>query len=145
MSVNFNGTILTVGEIEISGSYILPYSTGVVVNIPDLNAPNSVSNIGSLTGIVTIDYDPSQKIQLASMSGVATTLNKGSGWPDDVNYSVDSMLKISVSSGTSVVWNIVDQWYSQPPSGPLVSGVHLVLLREVGTTIEGHYIGIKTN
>lgn len=110
------------------------------------NVTNAVVELGTVSGSTAINYDPNTRsIQTLTLNGTSTTLTKGSGWPASSNISVDVILKITVSSATNITWNIVNEWYNQPVSGPLGVGTHLFLLRAVGTTIEGHYIGNRTN
>lgn len=107
----------------------------------------TVTNLGSVSGNVNINYDPTKRpIFILSINGTATQFTKGSGWPSSSTSSIDVVLKITVSSATTITWSIVNEWYSQPPAGALSIGTHLFLLRSIGSSIvEGHYIGNKTN
>lgn len=108
---------------------------------------NYITSLGTVSGSRAIDYDPTNRsIQTLILNGTATTLTKGTGWPTLSNSSVDVVLKITVSSATSITWSIVNEWYSQPAAGALSVGTHLFLLRAIGSSVvEGHYIGIRTN
>lgn len=103
----------------------------------------SVFYKGLVSGPITIDGDKS--IQIMSMNGTSTTFTKGNYWYGSKEYSKDVVLKLNVSSPTSINWTIVNEWYNQAPSGPLSIGTHQFLLRLIDqTTIEGHYIGVRT-
>jgi hypothetical protein len=117
----------------------------LIINTSGLNF-TTITNLGSISGTVNIDYGEDRQIQTLSLNGTSTTFSKGSGWPSTSGISVDVVLKITVSSETSITWNIVNEWYNQPPFGSLANGTHLFLLRSMGNSIiEGHYIGNKTN
>jgi hypothetical protein len=106
-----------------------------------LAAPTKIFNLGAVSGNVSINYGIARQIQRLTLDGTATNFIEGSGWPSV--DSVDVLLEITVSSTTSVTWSIVDDWYNPVPS--FVAGKYLVLLRSIGITIQGHYIGEKTN
>lgn len=106
-----------------------------------LSAPKKIFPLGSISGNVSINYAIDKQIQTLTLSGTTTNFIEGSDWP--VTDSVDVLLEITVNNTTSVTWTIVDDWYNQPPS--FTAGKYLVLLRNIGTTIQGHYIGNKTN
>lgn len=108
-------------------------------------------DLGTITTSTAIDYSSSpplggsREIQTLTLNGTAVSFTKGNYWPGvGSSLSVDVLLKITVSSPTSITWTIVNEWYNQAPAGALAVGTHLFLLRAVGTTIEGHYIGYKT-
>jgi hypothetical protein len=105
-----------------------------------------ITSLGSVSGTVPINYDPKNRsIQTLTLGGTATTLTKGTGWPIWVDFSTDVILKITVSSATTVTWSVVTEWYNQPPGGALTVDTHLILLRAIGNSIiEGHYIGRRT-
>lgn len=102
---------------------------------------------GFRSGSTPINYDATtSSIQTLTLSGTAVTFTKGTGWPTSSNVSVDTILRITVTSATSITWTIVNDWFNQPPAGALSIGTHLFLLRAIGSSIiEGHYIGNKTN
>jgi len=102
---------------------------------------------GFSSGSTPINYDATtSSIQTLTLSGTAVTFTKGTGWPTSSNVSVDTILRITVTSATSITWTIVNDWFNQPPAGALSIGTHLFLLRAIGSSIiEGHYIGNKTN
>lgn len=105
----------------------------------------SVFNLGTISGSNSISCGQERQIQSLTLNGVATTFTKGSGWPTTNSISRETTLNIFASGNTSVTWTIVNDWYRQPDS-PLPSGRHIVLLRSIGSgTMQGHYIGNKTN
>ena len=106
-----------------------------------LSSPTKIHDLGGVSGNVSISYAIDKQIQTLTLDGTATNFIEGSGWP--ATDSVDVLLEITVSSTTSITWTIVDDWYNQPPS--LTAGKYLILLRNIGATIQGHYIGEKTN
>jgi hypothetical protein len=111
------------------------------------NNENYVAALGDRSGSTPINYDATtSSIQTLTLSGTAITFTKGTGWPTSSNVSVDTILRITVTSATSITWTIVNDWFNQPPAGALSIGTHLFLLRAIGSSIiEGHYIGNKTN
>jgi hypothetical protein len=105
----------------------------------------SVFNLGTISGSNAINCGQDRQIQTLTLNGVATTFTTGTGWPTSNSVSRETTLNIFSSGNTSVTWTIVNDWYRQPDS-PLPSGRHIVLLRSVGSgTMQGHYIGNKTN
>jgi hypothetical protein len=106
-----------------------------------LSSPTPILNLGSVSGNVSISYGVDKQIQTLTLNGTNTNLIKGSDWP--TTFSADVLLEITVSSTTTVVFSIVDDWYNPVPA--FVPGKYLVLLRSMGATIQGHYIGNKTN
>lgn len=104
-----------------------------------------VVSLGNLSGTNAINGGINNSIQTLSLNGSSVTFTKGSGWPAVSGISTDTVLKITASSGTPITWTIIDDWFNQPPAGALSADTHLFLLRAIGTTIEGHYIGNKTN
>lgn len=106
---------------------------------------NPVYDLGTVTGSNAINFASDRFIQTLTLDGTATTFTKGTGWPTEAGTSVDIGLKITVSALTTITWSIVNEWYAQPPSGALAVGTHLFFLRANGTTIEGHYVGSRTN
>jgi hypothetical protein len=106
-----------------------------------LSAPTPILNLGSVSGNVSVSYGEDKQIQKLTLNGTNTNLIKGSDWP--TAFSADVLLEITVSSTTTVIFSIVDDWYNPVPA--FVPGKYLVLLRSMGATIQGHYIGNKTN
>jgi len=106
-----------------------------------LSAPTPILSLGSVSGNVSISYGVDKQIQKLTLNGTATNLIKGSDWP--TTFSADVLLEITVSSTTTVSFSIVDDWYNPVPS--FIPGKYLVLLRSMGSIIQGHYIGNKTN
>jgi hypothetical protein len=105
----------------------------------------SVFNLGTISGSNAINCGQDRQIQTLTLNGVATTFTKGTGWPSSNSVARETTLNIFSSGNTSITWTIVNDWYRQPDS-PLPSGRHIVLLRSVGSgTMQGHYIGNKTN
>jgi hypothetical protein len=105
----------------------------------------SVFNLGTISGSNAINCGQDRQIQTLTLNGVATTFTTGTGWPTSNSVARETTLNIFASGNTSVTWTIVNDWYRQPDS-PLPSGRHIVLLRSVGSgTMQGYYIGNKTN
>lgn len=93
---------------------------------------------------VAIPYALNKQIQrFPSIPSSVTSINfvEGSGWPG--SSSVDVLLEIELTNSASIIWSLVDDWYNPVPS--LTAGKYLILLRSIGSTIQGHYIGKKTN
>jgi len=111
------------------------------------NNENYITGLGNKSGNLSINYDATtSSIQTLTLNGTAITFTKGTGWPTSSNVSVDTILRITVTSATSITWSIVNDWFNQPPAEALSIGTHLFLLRAIGSSIiEGHYIGNKTN
>ena len=106
----------------------------------------SILALGSVSGSNAISFGTDRLIQTLTLNGTATTFTKGINWPDIGTLSADVILRITVTSATSITWTIVNDWFNQPPAGALSVGTHLFLLRAIGSSIiEGHYIGNKTN
>jgi hypothetical protein len=113
----------------------------------DAKAPlnSTLLALGTFSGTNDINFAIDRTVQTLTLNGSSISLTKGSGWPTD-NRIADIVLRITVSSATSVTWSIVTDWFTQPSSGALSIGTHIFLLRAVGASvIEGHYIGLKTN
>lgn len=108
------------------------------------NGLSKVLGLGPRSGINAINYGSDRLIQTVSLGGTAIILTKGTGWPTIAGTSADIVLKITVTAPTSITWSIINEWYTQPQAGAFAVGTHLVLLRAVGTVIEGHYIGQLT-
>jgi len=164
---NFNSSVsglLTVTNISQGpGILVSPNNKNFTISLNTSNFSNDqlfvlkskasetyINDRGLRSGNTNIGYDPiNGTIQTITLNGSAVTFNKGSGWPTASNVSVEVILRITVSSPTTITWNIVTDWFSQPPDGqaePLSTGVHLFLLRSIGSSIiEGHYKGNKTN
>lgn len=155
------GTITPSGQLHVVGSGI--FSSGLFINgLLTSNSGNftnslqingsgvglydiSVLNLGTVSGSNSINCGQDRQIQNLTLNGVATTFTKGSGWPTTDTVSRETTLNIFASGNTSVTWTVVNDWYRQPDS-PLPSGRHIVLLRAIGSgTMQGHYIGSKTN
>ena len=127
-----------------TNSAIALFNRPVAYNTINLLSSTSVLDKGAVSGTTTIDGN--SNIQTMSMNGTSVTFTLGNNWYGSKDYSRDVVLKIIVSSPTSIVWSIVNEWYNQPPAGALSSGTHIFLLRFVNQSlIECHYIGNKTN
>jgi hypothetical protein len=141
----------TVNDITDISSYYAPISHNHnPSDIPNVYRTNIHDNeyydygYGDL-GYIYISWATNKQIQRIGLAGSPVMIYKNAGWPGmyDYNTSVDVLLELSVSFETSADWtNIVNSWYSSPPE-PLTAGTHLVLLRAMGPTIDGHYIGNK--
>jgi hypothetical protein len=107
-----------------------------------LSAPTPILSLGSVSGNVSINYGIDKQIQTLTLSGTTTNFIEGDGW-NIVDKSIDVLLEITVNTTTTVLWTLVDDLYNPFPS--FTPGKYLVLLRSIGTTIQGHYIGEKTN
>lgn len=111
-----------------------------------VNGLAPVVALGTLAGSNAINGGFSNAYQTLRLNGTAVAFTKGSGWPASSDITTEVMLRITVTSATTITWTIVTDWFNQPPAGALAIGTHLFLLRGVGTSIvEGSYIGIKTN
>ena len=117
------------------------YLAGSLTIASGLSSPTLIHSLGTVSGNVSISYDINKQIQTLTLDGTATNFIEGSGWPSTT--SVDVLLEITVTNTTTVTWTIVDDQYNPFPT--FTAGKYLVLLRSVGTTIQGHYIGAKTN
>lgn len=136
---------ISVTGLQPSGSYANLSHTHTASNITDINLI-PVSGLGSISGTYSINAGFNNSIQTMTLNGFATTFTKGSGWPSNNTSATDVVLKLTASSATSITWTLVTDWFTQPSAGALESGVHLFLLRGVGSgVVEGHYIGKKTN
>jgi hypothetical protein len=107
-----------------------------------LSAPTPIFSLGTVSGNVSINYGIDKQIQTLTLNGTATNFIEGSGW-DIASKSVDVLLEITVTNTTTVTWTLIDDQYNAFPT--FIAGKYLVLLRSMGTTIQGHYIGDKTN
>jgi hypothetical protein len=143
------GTAIPSSELQVSG--LITANSGNFTNSLQLNGSGvglydtSVFNLGTISGTNAINCGQDRQIQTLTLNGVATTFTKGTGWPTSNSVARETTLNIFASGNTSVTWTIVNDWYRQPDS-PLPSGRHIVLLRSVGSgTMQGHYIGNKTN
>jgi hypothetical protein len=107
----------------------------------------TVFDAGAVSGgTYAVPYASDKQMQLVSCSDQLLTITKGSGWPT-TSVSADVILKLTLTTNTTINWNIVTEWYNQPPSSANgLTGTHLILFRSVGpNTIEGHYIGSKAS
>lgn len=122
-------------------------TVGVIETVLNTKSPinSPILSLGTLSGSNAINFGSDRLFQTLTLNGNAVTFTKGTGWPS-TSVTGDIILKVVVSSATSITWSIVNDWFSQPPAGSLSVGTHLFLLRAIGgSTIEGHYIGSKTN
>lgn len=100
---------------------------------------------GTLSGNNDVNFGSDRLLQTLTLAGSAVTFTKGAGWPA-TSVTADVILRITVTTATTITWTVVTDWFTQPPAGALNSGTHLFLLRAIGSSIiEGHYIGNKTN
>jgi hypothetical protein len=148
---DFNSSVSGIVNNSLSTDVIA--GTGISINYDNINDDLIISTngltpilaLGSISGSNAINYATDRPIQSISLGGTSTTLTKGTGWPT-TSVSCDVLLRITVTSATSITWTIITVWFSQPPAGAWSIGSHLVLLRAIGSSIiEGHYIGSKTN
>jgi len=150
---DFNNSVNNIINTSLSTDIVA--GTGVSISydninndlIIGLNGFVPVVSLGTLTGSNAINGGMNNAYQTLTLNGTATTLTKSAiGWPTTSSQTTDAVLKITVTSATTITWTIVTEWFNQPPPGALAIGTHLFLLRGVGTSIvEGHYIGNKTN
>lgn len=150
---DFNNSVNNIINTSLSTDIVA--GTGVSIsydNINDdliigLNGFVPVVSLGTLTGSNAINGGMNNAYQTLTLNGTATTLIKSAiGWPTTSSQTTETILKITVTSATTITWTIVTEWFNQPPAGALAIGTHLFLLRGVGTSVvEGHYIGNKTN
>jgi len=138
-TIAVNSTVIrNTGSQNISGNLTINNST---IGLYD----TSILDIGTISGTNSINCGQDRQIQTITLNGTATTLTKGTGWPTTNTVARETTLNIYASGNTSITWTIVNDWYRQPDS-PLPSGRHIVLLRSIGSgTMQGHYIGNKTN
>jgi len=144
------GTTSPTSQLHVIGSGIIASGLSVSGSL-NLNGSGvglydtSVFNLGTISGSNAINCGQDRQIQTLTLNGVATTFTTGTGWPSSSSVARETTLNIFSSGNTSITWTIVNDWYRQPDS-PLPSGRHIVLLRSVGSgTMQGHYIGNKTN
>jgi hypothetical protein len=100
-----------------------------------------IYDVGLATYSLNVDWGSGQQIQTLSLDGTYTEIYKGTGWPSSSDKSADVVLRIRADYDTSVIWYVVDNWFNAPPPDPLPTATHIVLLRAIGTTIDGHYLG----
>jgi hypothetical protein len=136
---------------------------------------------GYSSGNISISYGVHRQIQRFRIGAFSFNIDGqleegnvnfvlGAGWPTESapvaqssllygGVSVDVLLELEMATNCTVIWDIVDDWYSQPPPTFTQNTKHLVLLRSFGTqlltyqsepgatvpVIQGHYIGQKTN
>ena len=139
------------GSNDVNTSGLITANSGNFTSSLQLNGSGvglydtSVFNLGTISGTNAINCGQDRQIQNLTLNGVATTFTTGTGWPSSSSVARETTLNIFASGNTSITWTIVNDWYRQPDS-PLPSGRHIVLLRSVGSgTMQGHYIGNKTN
>ena len=106
-----------------------------------LSSPTPILSLGAVSGNVSISYAIDKQIQTLTLNGSGVNFIEGSGWLSSA--SVDVFLEITVNNTTTVTWTLIDEQYNPFPI--FTSGKYLVLLRNIGTTIQGHYIGARTN
>jgi hypothetical protein len=142
-----SGTSLVANTLSAGTGIAITNGSGTI-NIATTGLANydtSVFNLGAISGTNAINCGQDRQIQTLTLNGVATTFTTGTGWPSSNSVARETTLNIFASGNTSITWTIVNDWYRQPDS-PLPSGRHIVLLRSVGSgTMQGHYIGNKTN
>lgn len=144
------GNYVTVSNLNASVTSYLAAGDGIALSstlnnlVIQSNGLSKVLGLGPISGTHAINYGTERLIQTLTLGGTALTLTKGTGWPSTAGFSADVVLKITVNSPTSITWSIINEWYNQPQAGAFSVGTHLVLLRAVGTVIEGHYIGPVT-
>jgi hypothetical protein len=118
------------------------YFAGSISVDNGLSSPTPIFNLGSVSGNISINYDINKQIQTATLNGTSTNFTLGSNWPS--TYSADVILDLTINSTTTILWDIVDDWYNPVPT--FGSGQYLILLRSMGSSlIQGHYISEKTN
>lgn len=110
------------------------------VDVSGIDTTN-VYDHGDLSyGSLTVDCGLDRQIQTAQIEGYLT-VSKGSNWPTDPTQSKDVVLRLYATNDTSVTWYGVDYWFNAYPPDPLPPTVHLFLLRGLGTSVDGHYLG----
>jgi hypothetical protein len=164
------------GSLGVYGGLYAPIS--VYKPIPPLTP-------GYLGGNIPIGYGTHKQIQRLRIGGFAFNEDAqiveanvnfilGDLWPTEnapvtnlLQYrgvSVEVLLELEMATNCTVIWDIVDEWYNQPPPTFSENTKHLVLLRSLGFIvifndpgdgsmptgyptpfIQGHYIGQKTN
>jgi hypothetical protein len=151
--LNPDGTLLNTGTIQGRNFYQQTSEdntlNGSLTVNNGLSAPTLIyaPSIGTIPGPSVnfgISYAIDRQIQVfANWQNTVTNINfiEGSNWPSA--KSVDVLLELTFTNPINVIWSIVDDWYNPPPN--FVAGKYLVLLRSINGTIQGHYIGEKTN
>jgi hypothetical protein len=112
-----------------------------IKQINDLSRTYSVLSLGTVSGVTNISFGADRLIQSLTLNGTAVQFTKGSGWPSSNDIAADIVLNISVASTTSITWSVVDTWIINPPAGALGVDNHVVLLRSIGSSIQGFYVG----
>jgi hypothetical protein len=171
------GQNILVGSLDIYNGLSAP--TVIYKPMPPLSP-------GYLGGNISISYSIHKQIQKLRIGAFSfnndgqleegnVNFVLGGGWPTEnapvaqfsffySGVSVDVLLELEIATNCTVIWDIVDEWYSQPPPTFTQGTKHLVLLRSFGTqflsyqsepgvmptivilpVIQGHYIGQKTN
>lgn len=171
------GRNILVGSLEVYNGLSSP--TVIYTPMPALTP-------GYFGGNIPIGYDINKQIQKWRIGSSYWDSQTGGLVPGNVNFvlgdswptgnapyqqflyfnglSVDVLLELTVATDCTVIWDIVDDWYNQPPPAFNENTKHLVLLRSFGTQfvshqsepgampnitplpiIQGHYIGQKTN
>lgn len=105
-----------------------------------------IYNLGTIGGIVPLNWAKNKLIQTANLNGVATTFTKGTGWPTTTTISRDLVLKLTTNTSTNINWTIIgSNWYNKPSGSILNSGEHMFVLRAFGNNIiNGFYAGQNT-
>ena len=123
----------------------IQHNVNDIIDITSLYRTNILTIYPDSNRYLYISWAKDKQIQRVSLNGNPINIIKSNGWPGySDNYSVDVLLEISITnSATSVDWTgMVNGWYTQPPQ-PMPIGTHLVLLRAMGNSIDGHYKGSK--
>ena len=128
----------------VSGIAQYGYNSSGVLNNKIYNY--DIYDLGNITGVVNLNWAENQVIQRGSLSGVAVTFQKGTGWPSTSAISKDLLLQLTLTSGTSIYWPVIgSNWYNKPSGTYLSSGEYMFLLRAFGNTnIYGFYVGQNT-
>lgn len=119
------------------------YHDGYMTIDDGLSSPTPILSLGTISGNTAINYAVDRQIQQLTLNGTSVNFTKGTGWAL-ANRSVDVILEITVSSTTTVAFdvNFVTDWYATLPT--FSAGKYLILLRSIGSsTVQGHYIGKK--
>lgn len=126
---------------SITSSNIISVSGAIESQIYDTN----IYELGTVSGIVSLDWARNKLIQNATLNGFPTTFNQGAGWPTN-NIARDLTLKLTTNVDTDITWNIIgSNWYNKPSGTTLNSGEYMFSLKAFGSGIVyGFYLGKNT-
>lgn len=126
-------------------------TNGYIVSKYGISAPKPIYNIGTASGNTAISYGVDKQIQNVTLNGGSVNFTEGTNWdapmddyPSETNNSVEVLLRINVTSTTTVAFdnNFVNERYDTLPT--FTSGIYSILLRSIGSgTVQMFYLGKK--